>query len=115
MIEHIETARLILRSFVEADAEALSYLSTRPVVAHFMSDMVFPTEDAARGWIGWALPRMNMNDPCMVFAVQLKDEGKLIGYMGVAPKAELDGEIEILYAISDEYQGKGYATEAGKA
>jgi len=28
---------------------------------------------------------------------------------------ELDNAIEILFSIADEYHGKGYATEAGKA
>ena len=48
-------------------------------------------------------------------AIELKTDGKCIGFIGVAPKQELNNEIEILFEIADEYQNNGYATEAGKA
>lgn len=38
--------------------------------------------------------------------------GRLIGRAGVEPKEELDGELEIGYAIGVPYQRKGYGTEA---
>jgi len=35
--------------------------------------------------------------------------------VGVHSKAEINNEVEILYGISDTYQGNGYATEVSNA
>jgi len=111
----IETSRLILRPFAETDAAQASRNSRRPVVAHFMSDMVLRTEEEALGWIRWLKARIDPALPCQVLAIELKGEGAVIGLVGVAPKRELGGEVEILFAVADEYQNRGYATEAAKA
>ncbi|MCL2060357.1 MAG: bifunctional GNAT family N-acetyltransferase/class I SAM-dependent methyltransferase [Oscillospiraceae bacterium] len=115
-MERIETKRLILRPFVESDAADASYNSKTPIVSHFMSDMVLESEAAALGWIRWLNNEKFSTDiPCVVLAIELKLNGKCIGLIGVAPKRELGGEIEILFSIADEYHSSGYATEAGKA
>ena len=111
----IETQRLLLRSFDEADAEAASHLSKQPIVAHFMSDMVLVSKEAAEKWIRWLKTKCNNEEPCQLLAIELKENNRLIGYVGAAPKQELNGEIEVLFAVSDEQQNKGYATEAAKA
>jgi len=112
----IETERLILRPFTEDDAAAASHNSSQPIVAHFMSDMVMKTKEAALGWIRWINnEKFDVTIPCIVLAVELKPTCKCIGLIGVAPKRELNNKIEILFEIADEYQNKGYATEAGKA
>ena len=49
----VETERLILRQFEADDAKAAVYNSQRPVVAHFMSDMVLSDEESARNWTDW--------------------------------------------------------------
>ena len=111
----VQTERLILRRFQTDDAEAASYNSQRPVVAHFMSDMVLPDEASACNWIDWINGRFNTEEPFIAFAIELQETSACIGLIGLAPKQELDNEIEILFSIADEYHGKGYATEAGKA
>jgi len=112
----IETSRLILRPFIKSDATAASYNSKQPTVAHFMSGMVLATEESALGWIRWINnEKFDVSVPCVVLAVELKSNKKCIGLIGVAPKRELDNEIEILFSIADEYQNQGYITEAGKA
>jgi RimJ/RimL family protein N-acetyltransferase len=40
-----------------------------------------------------------------------RETGKLIGRVGVEHREELDGELELGYAIGTEYQRQGYATE----
>ncbi|MCL2166729.1 MAG: bifunctional GNAT family N-acetyltransferase/class I SAM-dependent methyltransferase [Clostridiales bacterium] len=115
-MERIETTRLVLRPFVESDAADASYNSKTPIVSHFMPDMVLESEEAALNWIQWLNnDRFSIDIPCVVLAIELKHNGKCIGLIGVAPKRELGGEIEILFSIADAYQGCGYATEAGKA
>jgi len=111
----IETTRLILRPFADYDATAASYNSRQPIVAHFMSDMVLEDEESARKWIKWLNTKCNTYEPCQVLAVERKEDATVIGLVGIAPKKELGGEVEILFEIADEYQNNGYATEAGKA
>lgn len=113
---HIETKRLILRPFTEDDAAVVSHNSSQPVAAHFLPDMVMKTEEAALDWIRRINnEKFNVAIPCVMLAIVLKSACKCIGMIGVAPKRELNNEIEILFEIADEYQNKGYATEAGKA
>jgi len=111
----IRTERLVLRQFESGDAKAAAYNSQRPVVAHFMSDMVLPDEDSALKWINWLNGRFSIKEPFIVFAIELLETNVCIGFIGIAPKQEIDNEIEIVFSIADEYHGKGYATEAGKA
>jgi len=112
----IETSRLILRPFTEADATAASRNSKQPAVAHFMSDMILETEEAALNWIRWLNhDKLDVAVPCVVLALELKSSHDCIGLIGVAPKRELENEIEILFAVADACQNKGYATEAGRA
>lgn len=44
-----------------------------------------------------------------------KETGKLIGRAGVEHREELDGEMELGYAIGVQYQRQGYATEVCRA
>jgi len=78
--------------------------------------MVMETEEDALQWIRWVNnKKFDTEVPCVVLAIELKSSCKCIGLIGVAPKQELNNEIEILFEIADEYHNKGYATEAGKA
>jgi RimJ/RimL family protein N-acetyltransferase/phospholipid N-methyltransferase len=111
----IETERLVLRPFIESDAQAACHNSKQPIVAHFMADMVLDTIEDARKWISWLGTKCNTHEPCLVLAIERKTDHAVVGLVGVAPKKEISGEIEILFSISDEYQNQGYATEAAKA
>ena len=111
----IETSRLILRPFEETDAPDASRNSMRPLVARYLSDMVLETEQEALEWIQGLKEQANLEQPFQVLAIELKGEQAVIGLVGVHPKRQLGGELEILYAVADEYQGRGIATEAVKA
>lgn len=112
---YIETSNLILRQFLPSDSKDLSYYSQQPNVAYWLSDMVFPDESHALSWINRVNKDINTTIPCVVLAIETKAEGICIGLVGVHPKAEIDNEVEILYGISDNYQGKGYGAESSKA
>jgi len=112
----IETERLLLRRFTDADATAASDNSKQPLVAHYLSDMVLENEQKALEWIHWInKDKFDMTVPFIALAVEVKSEKKCIGLIGVAPKRELDNEIEILFGIADDCQNRGYITEAGTA
>lgn len=109
---HLETERLTIREFEEADAKVASYNSSRPTVAKEMSDMVLKTEEEALGWIQWTKSVSNIEDPWQVLAIIRKSDNQCIGLIGMIPQKMINREVEILYAIADEYQGQGYAAEA---
>jgi len=113
----IETERLVLRPFRRRDAAAASRNSTRPIVARFMPDMALKTRRGARRWIRWVnRERRNMHVTSrVILAVVRKSGNRCIGLVGVGPKRELGGEIELGYLIADEHQNQGYATEAARA
>lgn len=112
----IETERLLLRFFRESDAKQAGENSRKPKVAHFMSDMVLKTEEDALNWIRWINnEKIDPSIPFVILAVELKGSQQCIGLIGIGPKVELNNEVEILFAVADEYQSRGYITEAGSA
>jgi ribosomal-protein-alanine N-acetyltransferase len=111
----LETKRLILRPFAMGDMQSITEITSRPNVSRYMSDMVYDTPDKAEAWIQELNRICNENEPCILLAIVLKDASVPIGYIGLHPKDTLDNEVEILYALNDEQQSKGYVTEAGKA
>lgn len=112
---YIETDNLIVRPFLISDAKDAAYYSQQPKVSYWMSDMVLHNESEAISWIYWLNEKYNTKEPFIVLAIEHKVEHKCIGVVGVHAKAEIDNEVELLYGISDSYQGNGYATEASKA
>jgi tRNA (cmo5U34)-methyltransferase len=116
-METIETPRLILRPMEPGDAAALCALGCETTKALYLPDWVMDEEEAA-GLIRHFRQRIENPDPRtgpVVWAVVLKEAGSLIGNVGIGPKEELGGEVEVGYAISEQAAGRGLATEAAKA
>lgn len=111
----IETPNLIIRQFLPSDSKDVSFYSQQPNVAYWMSDMVLHNESEALRWINWINEKFNIIEPFIVLAIENKADGRCIGVVGIHPKGEIDNEVEVLYGISDNYQNKGYATEASKS
>ncbi|MCX8131586.1 MAG: bifunctional GNAT family N-acetyltransferase/class I SAM-dependent methyltransferase [Clostridia bacterium] len=115
LITNIETKRLDLRPFTREDAYAASINSRQPKVAFWMQDMILNNEEDAIKWIDWINEKCQASELFRVFAIERKEDNVCIGLIGYAPKAEINNEIEILFAIADPFQGYGYAPEAAKA
>lgn len=115
MIIRIETPKLILRQYLPTDSKDVVFYSQQPHMAYWMSDMVLHNESEALKWIEWINKKNNTTEPFIILAIENKTNGICIGIVGVHPKSEIDNEVEILYGVSDNYQNKGYATEASKA
>ena len=109
-ITKIETPRLVLRPINEQDAARIHSISQQTSGKRYM---VFDDEREVIEWIRWV--ETNREKPSKAFAVENKIDATVIGIIGVGPKNELDGEIELVYLIAEEHQNYGYATEAGKA
>jgi len=116
-MNQIETARLLLRPWRDADAPRLVKLANHAEIAHMLASMPHPyslsdAEDfleTVRGLPGHAAQ----------FAITLKDNGdEMIGGIGYGLTTRNDkpsGEIDFGYWLGLAYWGKGYATEAAHA
>ena len=111
----LKTERLILRPFTTNDAELAAYNSNCPTIANAMSDMVMKDVVEATNWINWINNMANREVPWEILAIELNDMCKCIGLVGIIPQQKIQGEVEVLFSIADEYQNNGYATEAAKA
>jgi RimJ/RimL family protein N-acetyltransferase len=110
----IVTERLILRPFTLADAPQVVLLVNDYDIAAMTLMIPHPYhEEMATEWIvtheGGYLKRELAN-----FAITLKDDGGLIGAVGLEIVME-HVRAGLGYWIGKEFWGKGYATEAAKA
>lgn len=109
----LETERLLLREFEEADAPAFFLLGSDPLVTRFTGDRLESLDAALhvlrtrpladyrdRGYGRWA---------CV-----LKETGGVIGFAGPKYLPDLD-EIDLGYRFLPAHWGKGLATEAAQA
>jgi RimJ/RimL family protein N-acetyltransferase len=110
----IETPRLRLRHFVEADLEPLAELMANPDFMRF-STGVFTREATARFLFERLIAPAREGLPSQ-FAVILREEDRLIGYCGFFPQTVDDvSEIEIGYRLHPGCWNRGLATEAARA
>lgn len=112
----LETGRLILREFGEADVEAFYLLGSHPAIIKYTGDpgggmtsiehaleilRSHPMADYEKHGFGrWACVH--------------KEKGEVIGFAGLKYLEELD-EVDIGYRLLPEYWGAGIATEAAQA
>lgn len=107
----LTTERLLLRSFTLEDAPQLHRLINSREVALNTLRIPFPyPEGEAERWISTHGERKNDH----VFAVTLREDGKLVGCVGLHTKPD-HNHAEIGYWIGVPYWGAGYATEAARA
>lgn len=112
-IPTLETERLSLRPFREADVIPFFELSQDPEVMRFVGDRRVPTLQetwrAIAGWIGhWALRGYGQ------WAIEERSSGRLVGRAGIINPAEWPGP-EVGYLLGRAWWGRGYATEAAQA
>jgi RimJ/RimL family protein N-acetyltransferase len=109
----IETARLLLRRFEARDVDELARIYADPSTTQWLGDGSPRAREETSAEIERfrALYRERGYGP---WAVCLRDSGVLIGHCGLQ---DLDGgpEAALTWALSREWRGRGYATEAAMA
>lgn len=112
----IETERLILRPFLESDAEDVVGYLEQPMVNCFACMKVNSLEEAKKAVADRA------KDKEFYFAIVLKETGKVIGEIDAMPENPApDEENSVLdtfspcWMLNKNYHGKGYAYEAARA
>jgi RimJ/RimL family protein N-acetyltransferase len=110
----LETDRLLLREFVEEDAQAFFKLNTDPQVIRFVPDKPLLSVEQAR--------QILLDHPIADYrnhgfgrgACILKSTGEQIGFAGLKYLEEL-GEVDVAYRLLPTHWGQGFATEAALA
>ena len=106
-----ETENLKIRKFCTQDAKQLYENHLEDEVKKWIPNESYADIEEACGAIGFYMDCVNNKHLPFVLAVELKENGALIGDTGIN---EVDGnsnEVEIGYTICKKYSGKGYATE----
>ena len=109
-----ETDRLLVREYVEEDAEAFFKLNSDPEVLRFVPDKALLNVEQAR--------QLLIDHPIADYrkygfgrgACILKSTGEQIGFAGLKYLEEL-GEVDVAYRLLPKYWGQGLATEAALA
>lgn len=112
-IPTLETPRLRLRAFSEADVAAYFELLQDPDLVRYIGDHQVPTREdvwrAVAGSLGhWALRGHGQ------WAVAERQTGTLVGRVGIINPEGWPGP-ELGYLLGRPFWGRGYATEAGRA
>ena len=109
----LETERLLLRELEQADFSDLAELLQDPEVV-YAYEHCFTREDVQE-WLDRQQARYR-NDGIGLWAVLLKDTGRMIGQAGLT-KQPFEGEkvLEAGYLLKKEFWHQGYAAEAAEA
>ena len=110
----VETERLLLREFVEDDAEAFFKLNTNPQVVRFVPDKPLLSVEQARQLLAEHPIADYRKHGFGRGACILKTTGEQIGMAGLKYLKELD-EVDVAYRFLPSHWGQGFATEAALA
>lgn len=114
----VETARLRLRPFRPGDEAAYAAIRAKPEVARYLpggeAGAAKAEETAAR--LVPAFAAMWEGPPGYgPWAAEAKEDGALIGHLGLRLLPDFGGRTELLYALDPAAQGRGYAAEGARA
>jgi RimJ/RimL family protein N-acetyltransferase len=109
----VETERLLLREYALEDADEHLRIISDPEFRQPMGPKFQPTRDKVLVGIGRFIEHWYQFG-YGVWAMELKGEGRLVGYCGLRHLAPTD-EVELLYGCDRAYWGRGLVTEAARA
>lgn len=111
----IETERLVLRDYEEADWRAVLAYQSDPRYLRFYPWKSRSEQDArdfVRMFTDWRNERPRRR---FQLAVTLRDGGEAVGSCGLRRKPDGEHEADIGYEVAPRLWGQGYATEAARA
>lgn len=116
MLVFLETERLILRQFTEADVDHLFDLDSDPEVMRFLNGGTPTPRDIIQNDI---LPRFLHYDERLpgygFWAAIEKATGDFLGWFSFRPSDGIPDEVQLGYRLRKAAWGKGYATEGSRA
>lgn len=113
---YLETERLILREFTDADVDNLVELDADPEVTRYING----GKPTAREYIvETVMPKIlsyyQKGGNLGIWAVQKKDDPTFMGWFLLRPNLKDTSEIELGYRFKRKYWGQGFATEGSVA
>ena len=111
----LETRRLVIRDLERKDEEQLQRIVWQRNIVRFMKDWSENSSVSGRlrDYIDWHQTQRDSTDVYenKRYAITLKENDLFIGIVGMGLEDTLN-EVEMAYFIDENYQRKGYATEA---
>ncbi|MFF2625346.1 GNAT family N-acetyltransferase [Kitasatospora griseola] len=114
----LTTDRLVVRDWTPDDAEdALAVYGSTDVARWLTPAMARVTDvDAMRTVLqAWAQEQPGLLPPRGRWAVERREDGKVVGGFGIRPLPPHEEDLEITWQLAPHAWGQGYATEAGLA
>jgi RimJ/RimL family protein N-acetyltransferase len=121
----LETARLVLRPFVDADARLLLALDSDPEVMRYIGPFRLADEAAYRDRIrNYFLPSYQRHPGYGFWPAEERDTGAFVGWFHLRPGVDYRfaaeagfraGEYDVGFRLIRAAWGKGYATEVTRA
>ncbi len=109
----LQTERLLLRPFRDADLNRLAEYQAMPEVARYMywEPASRPEVEAMMArWMG--ATRLEQDDDVVTLAVARGDDGLLLGSVTIFLRSIEHRQVEVGYVFHPDAGGHGYATEA---
>jgi RimJ/RimL family protein N-acetyltransferase len=111
----IETDRLLLRAFTEADAERYQSYRGLPETVRYLYRDPMTLEQAVERMPQYARLEFEKDTDIFTLAIQPKDAPELAGEILFKLESTRAMQGELGYSLHPDSVGKGYATEAGRA
>ncbi len=110
-----ETERLIVREWEDKDYKDLFEYASNKEVTKFLVYKTYESVEEAKSRIASLKEKYKTENRYGDFAIELKDEKKVIGSISITFKtSKAGGIIELGWTLNPSYQGKGYMTECIK-
>ena len=110
MYENLETERLSLRKFTEADELFVYELMGSDKVCEYFPGKKGYSLETCKKLLNYYIKSFGYQDKQRIYLVSTK-EGEKIGYVGIQIVKDFN-KFEVFYALKPDFWGFGYATEA---
>ena len=112
----LKTNRLTLRNFLKEDLSDFYKIFNKSEVVKYIPIQPLTLKEAENKLdnIICNLSNIRADKPKFILAINLKEEDRVIGWVGSGPIPFNQEKIELFYALDSDYWHKGYAFEAAK-
>lgn len=118
MDKPLTTDRLVIRDWSVDDADQAMTIYGSTDVAHWLTPALERVGDVAamRSVLqAWQEAQPNLLTPRGRWAVERKDDGVVVGGLGIRALPPYEDDLEISWQLRPDAWGRGYATEAASA
>lgn len=116
VVTPIETKRLTLRPFAQADLDALANILARPDVMRYLYEEPRTRPEVAATLDEWVtMHALTHEGDTLMLAIVMRETDQMVGNARLTWTSQRHSQGEIDFAMHPDFQGKGYAREAAEA